>query len=286
MKKRKKESQAKEVFRRLRKNRAAMIGLVIICIFVLFALFADVISPYQAGIQQDSKNRLQPPSGAHIFGTDGYGRDVFTRVLHGARISLTIGIATTVSALIFGGILGACAGYFGGRADEIIMRILDTVMCIPGLLLALSIVASLGSGLGNLLVAIGISNIPPFARLVRSVVLTIVDNDFIEAAVACGTSDWRIIRRHVLRNAIGPIIVQATMSISGMILMAAGLSFIGLGITPPAPEWGSMLSEAREFLRRAPYLMVFPGMAILLSALSFNLLGDGLRDALDPRLKS
>lgn len=286
MKKRKKESQAKEVFRRLRKNKAAMIGLVIICIFVLFAIFADFVSPYEAGITQDSANRLQPPSGQHIFGTDGYGRDVFTRVLHGARISLTIGIATTLSALFFGGILGAYAGYYGGKADEIIMRLLDTVMCIPGLLLALSIVASLGSGLGNLLVAIGISNIPPFARLVRSVVLTIVDNDFIEAAVACGTSDWRIIRRHVLRNAIGPIIVQATMSISGMILMAAGLSFIGLGITPPAPEWGSMLSEAREFLRRAPYLMFFPGMAILLSALSLNLLGDGLRDALDPRLKS
>lgn len=276
----------KEIFRRMKKNKAAMIGLVIITLIILTAVFADFISPYEYGIKQNSKERLLPPSSTHLFGTDGNGRDVFTRVIHGARTSLTLGLVTTLISAVGGGVLGACAGYYGGRLDDYIMRVLDTIMCIPNMLLALSIVAALGSGIGNLLIAITISNIPVFARIIRAVVLSIVENDYIEAAKACGTRDWRIIHRHILKNAMGPIVIQATMSISKMILLAASLSFLGLGVQPPAPEWGTMLSEAREFMRRAPYLMIFPGAAIVLSVLSLNLVGDGLRDALDPRLKS
>lgn len=275
----------KETFRRMRKNKAAMIGLVIIVVILLIAIFADVISPYEYGIRQNSKVRLQPPSSEHIFGTDGNGRDVFTRVIHGARTSLTLGLATTLVSAVLGGVLGACAAYYGGKLDNIIMRLLDVIMCIPSMLLALSIVAALGSGMSNLLIAITISNIPVFARIIRSVVISIVENDYVEAAKACGTGDWRIIHRHILRNAMGPIVIQATMSISKMILLSASLSFLGMGVQPPAPEWGTMLSEAREFMRRAPYLMIFPGTAIVLSVLSLNLVGDGLRDALDPRLK-
>jgi peptide/nickel transport system permease protein len=184
----------------------------------------------------------------------------------------------------FAFLFGAAAGYFGGLLDEIIMRIMDTILCIPYILLCLAIVAALGPGLLNLKIALVVSYIPNFTRLVRSVTLSIVKNDYIEAARACGIGDLKIIFRHVLRNALGPMAVQAAMAVSGMILLAAGLSFIGLGVRPPAPEWGAMLSEAREFLRRAPHLMVFPGTAILLTALSLNLLGDGLRDALDVRL--
>ena len=285
-KKKKNATGVNEIIRRLKKNKSAMIGLFIVAIFVFIAIFADLISPYEKGIAQNSKRLLKPPSVEYVFGTDHLGRDVFTRVIHGTRVSLTIGIATTAVSVFFGMILGACAGYYGGKIDEIIMRILDTVTCIPSMLLSLAIVAALGSGLRNLMTAIAVSSVPGFARLIRSVVLTVVENDFIKAAKACGTRDPRIIYRHILPNAMGPIIVQATMSIAGMILLAAGLSFIGLGIQPPAPEWGAMLSEAREYLRRAPYLMAFPGVAILLAALSFNLLGDGLRDALDPRLKN
>jgi len=285
-KKRKKASASSEIIRRLKKNKGAMLGLFIIIIFMLVAIFADVISPYERGIVQNSKALLNRPSAQHFFGTDHLGRDVFTRMIHGARVSLTIGISTTIGSMFFGLVLGACAAYYGGKTDEIIMRIMDMLMCIPSMLLALAIIAAMGSGLVNLMIAICISIIPGYARLIRSVALTIVENDFIKAAKACGTRDLRIIYKHIIPNAIGPIIVQATMSVASMILLAAGFSFIGMGIQPPAPEWGSMLSEAREYLRRAPYLMTFPGLAILLSALSFNLLGDGLRDALDPRLKN
>jgi peptide/nickel transport system permease protein len=274
-----------EIFESIRKNKPALFGFVVIIILVVVAIFAGFISPYERAITQNPKERLQPPSVSHFFGTDHFGRDVFTRVIHGARISLFIGIVTTFVSMSIAVALGAIAGFYGGLADEIIMRVMDTVMCIPGMILSLAVVSALGQGLRNLMIAIAVSSVPGFTRLIRSVVLTIVESDFIEAARACGTNDFMIIVRHVLSNATGPVIVQSTMSIARMILFAAGFSFIGLGVQPPAPEWGAMLADAREFLRRAPYLMFFPGVSILLSSLSFNLLGDGLRDALDPKLK-
>lgn len=283
----KKNSQVKEIWKRMKKNKTAMIGLVIICIFVLLAIFADVIVDYEEmAITQNVKERLQPPNSVHWFGTDGYGRDVFARILHGSRVSLIIGLASTSISVIFGGLFGAMAGYYGGKIDSIIMRVMDTIMCIPPILLALAIVAALGPGIRNLLIAITVAQVPGFARVIRSVILSVAGQDFIEAAKACGTTDKRIILKHILPNAMGPIIVQATMSVSGMIITAAGLSFIGMGIQPPRPEWGAMLSESREYMRYAPYLVAFPGIAIVLAALSLNLLGDGLRDALDPRLKN
>ncbi|MDR1965602.1 MAG: ABC transporter permease [Synergistaceae bacterium] len=274
-----------ELFDSLRKNKPAVFGLIVIVILVVVAIFADMISPYERGIRQNSKARLQPPCAEHIFGTDHFGRDVFTRVIHGARISLFIGTATTFISMFVALVLGSVAGFYGGIVDEAIMRAIDTVMCIPGMLLSLAVVAALGQGLGNLMVAIAVSSVPGFTRLIRSVVISIAETDFIEAARASGTSEFMIIIRHVLPNSMGPLIVQSTMSIARMILFAAGFSFIGLGVQPPAPEWGAMLADAREFLRRAPYLMFFPGTSILLASLSFNLLGDGLRDALDPKLK-
>jgi peptide/nickel transport system permease protein len=281
MKKHKDES----VFDRLKKNKAAMAGLVVLSVFVAAALCADFISPYSEGIRQNSAERLSWPSAAHPFGTVNFGRDVFTRILHGARFSIALGLSTITLAMSIALVLGSLAGYFGGRLDEIIMRIMDTVMCIPSILLSLAIVTVLGPGLLNLMLAIAVGSVPGFTRLIRSVVLTITESDYIEAAKAAGSGHAKIIFTHVIRNALGPLIVYATTSIAGIILMAAGFSFIGLGVRPPAPEWGAMLSDARENLRRAPYLMFFPGVSILLTALSFNLLGDGLRDALDPRLK-
>lgn len=283
--KKKKSSRSLEAWQRLTKNTGAVIGLIILVVFILTAIFANQIRPQELVTFQDSSVRLQPPSAEHIFGTDAYGRDLFTRVVYGSRISLTIGLFTAFFALIIGGVLGAAAAFYGGRVDEIIMRIMDIFTAIPGTLLALAIVAALGASMVNLLVAITVSSIPGFVRLIRSTVLTVVESDFVEAARACGTLDSRIIMRHILPNAIGPIIIQTTSSISGMILQASGLSFIGMGVQPPTPEWGSMISESREFMRQCPYLMIFPGVCIILAALSFNLIGDGLRDALDPRLR-
>ena len=281
----KKNSQVKEIWRRLKKNKSAMVGLTILVIFALLAIFADVIVPYEKAIEQNGAVRLQGPSAEHWFGTDAFGRDTFARILHGSRVSLSIGFATIGISLVIGGFLGAAAGYYGGKIDNLIMRIMDVFMCIPAILLALAIVAALGAGMRNLLIAITIANVPSFVRLIRSVILTVVENDFIEAARSYGAKDMRIIVKYILPNAMGPIIVQATMGIAGMILSAAGLSYMGMGIQPPAPDWGAMLSEARDYMRTSPYLLYFPGFAILISALCFNLLGDGLRDALDPKLK-
>ncbi len=281
----KKNSQAKEVWRRLKKNRTAMIGLAFICILAIVAIFADVICPYETAIQQNGAEMLQRPSAAHWFGTDGYGRDVFARIIHGSRVSLELGLLTSLIALAAGSILGAASGYFGGKTDIIIMRIMDVFACIPPMLLALAIVSALGPNLANLLLAISISSTPGMARLVRSVVLGITDNEYVEAARSYGATNTRIIVKYILPNAIGPIIVNVTMSIASMILSAAALSFVGMGVQPPRPEWGAMLSDAREFMRDYPYMLIFPGCAIMVTALSFNLLGDGLRDALDPKLR-
>ena len=281
----KKKSKFKETWRRMKKNKGSMIGLVILIIFALAAIFANFISPEELVTAQDAKIRLQTPSSEHWFGTDAFGRDVFTRVLYGSRVSLTIGFVTALFSLLIGGVLGAMAAFYGGQVDNVIMRCMDMLTSIPSTLLALAIVAALGPSMTNLLIAITISSIPGFVRLIRSVVLTVVEMDYVEAARACGTRDARIIYKHILPNAIGTIIIQTTSSISGMILQASGMSYIGMGVQPPQPEWGYMLSESREFMREYPYLMIFPGICVILTALSFNLVGDGLRDALDPRLK-
>lgn len=281
----KKESKALEIWNRMRKNVGAMFGLAVIVIFTLCAIFANVICSEELVTLQNASIRLQGPSAEHIFGTDGYGRDVFARVIFGSRISLTIGLFTAFFSLIIGGTLGAAAAFYGGKVDSIIMRVMDVFTAIPGTLLALAIVAALGASMINLLIAITISSIPSFVRLIRSSVMTVVESDYVEAARACATKDSRIIIRHILPNAIGPIIVQTTSSVSGMILQASGLSFIGMGVQAPTPEWGAMISEAREFMRIAPHMMIFPGACIILAALSFNLIGDGLRDAFDPRLR-
>ena len=252
---------------------------------LLFVIFADVIVPYSAAIEQNISERLQWPSLSHIMGTDNYGRDVFARLIHGSRNSLLVGIGAVFTGMIVGGILGAVSGYYGGKVDNIIVRITDMVMCIPMMLLVLTLVAALGSSLMNVLLAMMISNIPSYTRVVRSAVLTVVDQDYIEAARSCGSPNRWIILKHIIPNAIGPIIVQTTMSIGTMILNAAGISFLGMGIQPPTPEWGAMLNEAKGLMLEYPYLVIFPGLAIGITALGLNLMGDGLRDALDPKLK-
>ena len=281
----KRNSQLPEIWRRYKKNKAAMVGLVILIFIILIAVFADVIVPYEKCIEQVGAERLQGPSAAHWFGTDDLGRDLFARVIHGSRYSLLIGVSTSLMALAAGAILGASAGYFGGMVDNIICRITDVFMCVPPILLSLAVVAALGSNMKNLIIAITVSCIPGNIRLIRSVVLTVAEQDYVEAARSYGASHARIIFKYVLPNALGPIIVNTTMAISDMILSAAGLSFIGMGIQPPSPEWGALLSNAQKYMFTSLYLLIFPGIFILLSSLSFNLVGDGLTDALDPKLK-
>ena len=263
--------QMKEIWRRYKKNKAAVAGLVLLIIIVAIALFADLIVPYSKCVEQVGADRLQWPSLAHFFGTDELGRDLFARVVHGSRYSLSIGILTSLIALVAGAILGASAGYFGGVVDNVICRIVDVFMCVPPILLSLAVVAALGSNMQNLIIAITISCIPGNVRLIRSVVLTVAEQDYVQVAKSYGASNARIIFRYVLPNAMGPIIVNTTMSISGMILSAAGLSFIGMGIQPPSPEWGALLSAAQTYIFTSPYLLVFPGIFIVLSSLSFNL---------------
>ncbi len=285
IKKSKKNSQAKEIWRRFRKSKTAMLGLVLLIFVVGIAIFADVIVPYENAITQNIPERLQGPSAAHWFGTDEAGRDLFARIIHGSRYSLAIGIITTIVSMIIGGLLGAVAAYYGGWVDNVIMRITDVIMTVPPILLSLAVVAALGANLRNLLIAITVSCVPGIIRMVRSVVLGVVEEDYIEAARSYGTSDMRIILKYVIPNALGPIIVTATMNVATMILSASGLSFLGMGVQPPAPEWGALLSDAETYMFSAPHLLYIPGLFIVIAALSFNLAGDGLRDALDPKLK-
>lgn len=282
----KKRSQWREVWRMLKKNKMALVGLGILVILVLLALFADVIADYDTVvIKQNLANRLKGPSAEHWLGTDEFGRDIFARLVHGARVSLKVGIIAVGISIILGGILGALAGFYGGRIDNIIMRIMDVFLAVPSILLAIAIVSALGPSIINLMVAISISSVPRYARIVRASVLSIRDQEFVEAARAIGANNARIIFRHIIPNSLAPVIVQGTLGVASAILSTAGLSFIGLGIQPPAPEWGSMLSGGRQYLRYAWWVTTFPGVAIMITILSLNLLGDGLRDALDPRLK-
>lgn len=282
----KKKKRKNIVWINFKRNRLAVFGLIVLVMLVLMAIFADVIADYQKdALEHHSEIRMQPPSKEHWFGADAYGRDVFARIVFGSRISLSIGLITTFVALVVGGTLGGIAGYYGKAVDNIIMRISDTIMSIPMLLLCLAIVAALGPGIANLMIAVTFARTPSFIRIVRASIMTVVNEDYVEAARAAGSKDAVIILKHILPNAIGPIIVHSTMTVGQTILTAAGLSFIGMGITPPTPEWGSMLAEAREYMFAAPHLSILPGVFVVLSALSLNLLGDGLRDSLDPRLR-
>ncbi len=282
----KKQSQTKEIWRRFKKSKGAVIGLVMLVIILMILLFADFIAPYTAATKQNLANKLQGPSLAHLFGTDSYGRDVFARIVHGGRTSILIAILSTISSCIIGSALGAIAGYFGGKIDSIIMRSLDIFMSVPDILFTMAVVFALGANFVNLLVALTLAYFTNYVRLVRSQVLNLAELDYVEAARAGGASSARIIASHILPNAMGVIIVNTTLNVSKIILYESTLSFLGLGMPPPAPEWGLMLSEAREFMRTSPHLLFFPAMAIVLTACSVNLIGDGLRDALDPHLKS
>ena len=283
----KKKSQFVEVWKRLCRNKTAVLGLVIVALLTLMAILSPILIDYETQvIKTNYSEALQAPSADHWFGTDEMGRDILLRVMYGSTVSLSIGVVTVAVSLTVGLILGAAAGYFGGKTDMIIMRIMDIFLAIPGTLLAICIVASLGNSIPNLVIAQAVSSIPTFSRVVRGAVITARDADYVEAARAIGAKDATIIFHEVLPNSLAPIIVQTTLQVASVILSIAGLSFIGLGIPAPRPEWGAMLSTGRDFLRDAPHLTAFPGMAIMFAVFAMNLMGDGLRDALDPKLKN
>lgn len=281
----KKNSQLRDVWMRLRRNKASMVGLAIISILIICAVFADQIAPYGYDDQVLTR-RLLAPCKEFILGTDNLGRDIFSRIIYGGRISLQVGILAVSFAATIGVVLGAVAGFYGKKVDNIIMRIIDIVLAIPSTLLAISIAATLGSGMRNVMIAIGIGAIPSYARIVRASVLSLREQEFVEAARSIGASDFRIVFYHILPNCIAPIIVQATTGVASAILSTAALSFVGLGVQPPIPEWGSMLSSGRDYIRDYWWIVTFPGVAIMLTIFAINLFGDGLRDALDPKLKN
>ena len=282
----KKKSQFVEVWKRLCRNKTAVLGLVIVALLTLMAILSPILIDYETQvIKTNYSEALQAPSADHWFGTDEMGRDILLRVMYGSTVSLSIGVVTVAVSLTVGLSLGAAAGYFGGKTDMIIMRIMDIFLAIPGTLLAICIVASLGNSIPNLVIAQAVSSIPTFSRVVRGAVITARDADYVEAARAIGAKDATIIFHEVLPNSLAPIIVQTTLQVASVILSIAGLSFIGLGIPAPRPEWGAMLSGARAYIRDYSYMCLFPGLAIMTTILSLNLLGDGLRDALDPRLR-
>ncbi len=268
---------------RLRKNRLAVMGGILLIGFLSVALFAPFLAPYDP-LSQDLYNRLAAPSLSHPFGTDDFGCDILSRVIYGSRISLRIGVVAVVISLALGTTIGLIAGYWGGMLDQVLMRMMDLLLAFPSILLAIGIVAIIGPGLENAMLAIGIVAVPQYARLVRASALSVREMDYVQAARALGAGDLRILLVAVLPNCLAPLIVQSTLGLATAILDAAGLSFLGLGAQPPVPEWGAMLSNGRELILRAPWVLTFPGVAIFFTVLAFNLLGDGLRDALDPKM--
>lgn len=285
----KKRSQMFDVWRRFRKSKTAMLGLFIITMLILLAISADFIAPsdgHTPGYNiQDLRNTFRPPSREHPFGTDNFGRDILSRIAHGARISLQVGLVVVSISMVAGVALGAISGYFAGFVDNFIMRLVDILLAIPPILLAIGIAAALQPGLTSVMIAVGISSIPGYARIVRASVLSLREQEFIEAARSIGADNFHIISKHILPNCLAPIIVQATMGMAVAILLMASLSFIGVGVQPPVPEWGAMLAESRRFFRDHWHMVLFPGLAIALMIFGLNMMGDGLRDAFDPRLK-
>jgi peptide/nickel transport system permease protein len=273
----------RSAFRRLINNRSSLIGLIVLILLILIAVFADQIAPFTFREQNLDATFLMPNS-VNLFGTDNFGRDIFSRVVYGTRVSLMVGVISVSIALFVGGTMGAIAGYVGGYTDTLIMRFVDILISIPSILLAISISVTLGGGLRNVMIAVGIGSIPSYARVMRASVLSIKELQYIEAARALGTRKHNILIRHIIPNTLAPIIVQSTLGVAGAILAAAGLGFIGLGIEPPNPEWGAMLNAGRQFIRDYPHMSIYPGIAIMITILSLNLLGDGLRDALDPKM--
>lgn len=289
----KQRTLAAETWRRFKKNKLAVVGMVVLASLVTIAVATIIIDFATKNafyndhvIKQNLRLRLQGPSPSHIFGLDEFGRDIFLRMIWAVRYSLFMGTVAIALSTTLGVLLGSLAGYYGKATDNIIMRFMDVLLAIPSMLLATAIVAALGTSLTNVLIAIAISYVPTFARTVRASVLTLKDQEFIEAAKAMGASDSRIIFKYILPNSMAPLIVQATLGVAGAILSIAGLSFLGLGIQPPTPEWGSMLSSARSYIREGWHITVIPGLGIMITILALNVMGDGLRDALDPRLKN
>ena len=283
---RKNISKGRDIWNRMTRNVNAVIGMVIMVILVFVAVFADKLVDYETMvIKPNILERLQQPSGAHLLGTDELGRDVLARLIYGSRMSLLIGVLAVVFAMIMGIIAGSAAGYFGGTVDMIIMRVCDMLDSVPSFLLAITITAAFGTSLFNLMLAIGLGSFPGQARIIRGQILTIRNEEYVEAGRAMGARSWQIIGFHILPNCIAVIIVQFTLKIAGGILTASTLSFLGLGVQPPDPEWGAMLSGGRTYLLDNSYLTLYPGLCIMITILAFNMMGDGLRDALDPRLK-
>lgn len=274
-----------DAFRRLLRNRPAVLGIVLIAVFVLAAVFAPFIAPY-GPLEGTLVNRLQPPGAAHILGTDLQGRDEFSRILYGAQVSLVAGVMSVVMGVAIGGTIGALAGGIGGKVDAVLMRVVDVMLSIPGILLAIGIVAWLDRGLPQIMFAVAMVNVPIFARILRGSLLSLRESDYVIAARSVGASGPRLLVRHMLPNSLTPLIVAATLALATAIIDVAGLGFLGLGPPDPrTPEWGTMLTDATKFLRLAPWLIFFPGLAIVISAVGFNLLGDGLRESLDPRMR-
>ncbi len=273
---------ARSLWSILRSSPRTAIGAVVLLIIVIAAVFADTISPYPPN-QQNLRARLQPPSAEHILGTDHFGRDVLSRIIYGGRVSLQVGFIAVGIALAVGGVMGLLAAFYGRWVDSAVSFVVDVLLALPGFLLALAIVAALGPSLVNVMIAVGIAYVPQFARITRSAVLTVIEMDYVTAARAAGSHDNRIMFRHVVPNSLSPVIVQVTLALAGAILSAAGLSFLGLGAQPPTAEWGTMLNSARQYIRDAHWAVTYPGIAIVITVLALNMVGDGLRDALDPR---
>ena len=280
----KRQSELVVVARRLAKNPSAVVGFIVALSLTLMAIFAPLIAPYPYD-KQDLYNTRSAPSAEHIFGTDELGRDIFSRIVYGSRFSLSIGFLAVLFSSSIGMVLGAIAGYFGGIVDDIIMRLIDLIQSIPGILLAITISVVLGPGFFNTLLALGFGMITMACRLTRAAVLGVRHQEYLEAATSINASTPRIILRHIIPNSFAPVLVSATMSIGNVIMAAAMLSFIGLGVQPPMPEWGSMIAGGRSLIRSCPWMVTFPGIFIMLAVLALNLFGDGLRDALDPKLK-
>jgi peptide/nickel transport system permease protein len=280
----KKRSYFGNIFHSLKQNKGAMVAFIIIGLIFLTFL-ASLPIDFATVTLSNAAHRFEPPSSEFLFGTDNFGRNLFLRVVYGTRYSLVIGVGVVVIALAFGTVFGAISGFYGGKVDDIIMRANDVLASIPGMLLGMVIMTSLGQNLQNLIIAIGVTSIPVYLRITRATVLSVRNQEFVEAARAIGISDFRIIFTQVLPNCMSPVIVTVTTSLGLAIILAAGMSFIGFGVPVPHPEWGGLISAGREYVRTAPWIMTFPGIAIMLIVLAFNLLGDGLRDALDPKLK-